>query len=170
MARILVDKLQAQGALGALTDAIMTPLMFLVSGTITERPQRGHRYNVAVLKPAEVMELDRDITATGEIDETASSAWKYGFIPMMHLPILGGWRKYAVVSPKHYPDTWHPGWTCEDHSGYSKIPVTGPVRLLLGTTQTNFFGLSGDGQQIPVEIIGEGLIGNGGQFSWLPLR
>lgn len=88
---------------------------------------------------------------------------------LAHLTILGGWRHYVVITPDTDVD-WHVGWHWPDGVGVSRISVRGPVRLLVPPNFIEWFGISASTNlQIPLRKTGEGWIGDGGEFSQLPL-
>lgn len=147
---------------------LMVPFMYLLSGTI-ERPQETHRWNNAVLANEDVAYLkQRGMIRCPPIP--SSRRW-LGKIPIFHMPIIGGWKKYIVVKKNHYDfDEWYVGWICQDVTGISRIPLRGPVRLLLGPKSVTFFGIRPDGSQVKLEKIGNGSIGDGKKWRKYPLR
>lgn len=74
-----------------------------------------------------------------------------------------------VMQPKNHEGEWFVGWIAYDALGISKIPVRGPVRLGIGPRQAQFFGLLADGTQIDIDLVGEGYIGQAGEFATIPL-
>ncbi len=150
-------------------DAMMRPIMYLLSGTFLESPQETHKWNKYSLRDVEVRCLSLPhMLFCGKI--AASKRWRYG-IPVFHMPILGGWRRYVVLTPAN-PDVkeWYVGWIAEDAQAVSRLLLNGSVRLLRGDVDARFFGLDTDGNQISVKTIGTGSIGDGGPFSRTPLR
>ncbi len=94
--------------------------------------------------------------------------WLFGF-PIFHVPIFGGWRDYVVLSPYSVNQEWHVGWIASDVCGISRIKLSGPVRMLLGPGDVEFFGIDMEGCQIPICKIGQGKIGDGGKYKRTPL-
>lgn len=148
---------------------LMTPLMYLISGTWREAPQETHFWN------------REDLTEVGWLpDKTKAVRVKgkknalrkrwIGFLPLFHIPILGGWRDYVVLKPRDEYRKWYVGWQCKGAFGISTMPIRGSVRVLVGTESCHFFAVTHSGLQIPLEKVGEGVIGQGGPFSHLPLR
>jgi hypothetical protein len=88
---------------------------------------------------------------------------------LAHLTRFGGWKHYLVLASQTTED-WHIGWRWSMGAGVSRVPVSGPVRVLVGPDPTEWFGISAyTNRQVPIHIIGEGRIGEGGKFSQVPL-
>lgn len=147
----------------------MMPLMYLLSGTPEEVPQRTHFWNNRKLHPGEVVGL-KEHNMVMSSGSGGVERWRYG-LPIFHVPIFGGWREYIVLEPSINPSQfWYVGWISGDEvSGVSRVQIKGSVRLLLGNGSTKFFGLNEGGVQIKIHEIGRGRIGDGGPFSQLPL-
>lgn len=149
-------------------DVVFIPLMYLVSGTFTEAPQRTHLWNNIKLRVADVGYFDSKhmVFVKGV---KATSRW-LGSIPIFHLPILGGWRKYIVLQPtEDLTRAWHIGWIAGDVVGVSRIPLRGPVRVLRGPGDVRFFACTNEGVQMKVVCIGCGVVGEGGEYKKVPL-
>ncbi len=147
-----------QGLLGRLADYCMMPLMYVLQLSISEKPQRTHRWNNKKLHVSELHHFDNDamVALAGSSDNTPR--WLYG-LPIFHMPLLGGWDRYIVLAPTVTQDMWFAGWVAGDVAGVSRIPLSGPVRLLEGQYAAQFFGINEHGEQIRIVKIGEGLIG-----------
>ncbi len=156
------------GWLARFADWAMFPVMYLVSGTLSESPQRTHRWNNKKLRPRDVQYLlPHSMVHSSGTPSSGRFWWK---MPLFHLPVFGGWRHYIVLEPLCPPDTsWHVGWITRDVVGVSRITSRGPVRVLLGSENVLHFGLYPDGTQLFVKKIGEGTIGDEGQYALLPL-
>jgi hypothetical protein len=152
-------------------DTLMIPAMYLVAGTLKESPQQTHFWNNAKLQPQEVAHLQRDrMTHCKGIPD--ASPPRVAWIPLLHLPIFGGWRNYAVLEPVEYNGQWHVGWQAGGAAGVSRIPVRGPVRMLVGPGDVSFFGVTAGqagGDQVRIRQIGSGRIGKGGPYAKVPL-
>ena len=86
-----------------------------------------------------------------------------------HIPIIGGWRDYVVVSPASH-ESWYIGWISAQSLAVSRIKVTGPIRMLLSSESVSFFAINPkNGEQVPLKKIGVGRIGDKGPHSQLPL-
>lgn len=139
--------------------------MYLAAGTFREAPQRTHRWNYRTLSCGEAMALDPSFCATSMGDQAAVRRYRFGF-PVFHMPVLGGWRHYAVVAPELLHENWHVGWVTEDANGVSRIPLTTPARLLIGPEPVRFFGVRvSDNRQLPVKILAIDAIGTQGPYS-----
>ena len=157
-----------QGVVGKMADIFMLPIMYLLQGNIREVPQRTHRWNNQHMNNNSVRDLQSEMIVFADGQPTAHRRW-LGPIPLFHMPIFGGWKKFIVIEPTQEIEEWFVGWVAFDALGLSKIPLTGPVRLGVGPRQAEFFGLAADGVQIPLRIVGEGVIGKAGHFSHIPL-
>lgn len=153
--------IQPRGPFARIADTLLTPAMYVLSGTLRENPQRTHFWNVTHLRPEDVSHLDTSlmIHRTGIPGET--TIW-----PLFHMPIFGGWRNYVILRSVRDDCSipWHIGWRSERRAGISKIPLYGLwVRMLVGPGDVSFFGIS-EGRQIPLRLVGTGYIGDGGPF------
>lgn len=107
------------------------------------------------------------VCVDGDIEESARFIH---YLPIFHIPILGGWRRYVVLNPGAEIHEWRVGWCAGVVQGVSRLTVTGPARLLLGDSPVSFFGIDAEThKQIPIEIIGTGVIGDGGLYRDVPL-
>lgn len=148
-----------------IADLLMVPVMYAVSGTLREAPQRTHRWNNLRLTPNDVSVLDASLMAHyyGRADHRKRGKIRF------HLPIFGGWRDYVAIRPED-DEPWHVGWIAPDVMGMSRIRITGAARVLRGNDDVCFFGISAkDGRQLRLEKVGTGTIGQGGPYARLPL-
>lgn len=151
-------------------DLTLTPFMYLASGTFKEAPQRTHLWNNRRLSPQEIGELVPAMTVSTPGNPFACPAWEY-CLPMMHLPILGGWRDYVVLAPAEaQTEAWYVGWHSGDTAGVSLLPCHWSVRVLEGPGPTTFFAVTKDGVQVPLRILGRGRIGDNGPYKHIDLR
>lgn len=165
-----VARIKKQGGVGLLGDHIMMPFMAIIQGTLTESLQRTHFWNNKKLSRKESSRLNFRQSVYHVGDLAAENRWLLKVIPIFHMSILGGWRRYIVIEPSFEEMPWFPGWETLDYAGVSTVPVWGPVKLLLGPEPVQFFGLDENGHQITVRQIGEGLLGQGGPHRRVPLR
>jgi hypothetical protein len=148
----------------------MTPVMYLAQGTVWEKSQRTHFWNNTKFKKGSL----RGILSTVDCvdcagDENACLPLWLGFFPRFHIPVLGGWRKFVVFDVSNL-GPWHIGWvTSHGFVGVSRIPLSGPVRMTIGPGDSTFFAVKNDGTIYRLEKIGEGLIGQAGEFRHVPL-
>jgi predicted KAP-like P-loop ATPase len=143
-------------------DWILIPFMYVIAGTFKEKPQQTHKWNLRRLKPEQVQQLDASlfVKVAG-----ADSFIRRHLGILFHFPILGGWKHYVTLKPEQNQEGWHIGWNDE----VSAILLTGPVRVLRGPNGQSFFALSKSGEQIKIQQIGEGKIGNNDPDSKYPL-
>lgn len=156
------------GWLARFADWLMTPIMYLLSGTLKESPQRTHAWNNMRLskRDASIINLDRCVWC----DRTPSASPRFFLgLPLFHMPVFGGWKEYVVLEPWGNHGAWHIGWITETSIGVSRLTLHGPVRMLLGSTEGAFFGISAEGKQIPLTKVGVGTIGSGYLRTDIPL-
>lgn len=154
------------GLVARILDVLMVPIMYLVSGTIREEPQRTHKWNNKKLTLNEGNHLGSE-GMVHCIGLRNIRVWKVFF----HIPILGGWRNYVVLEPQDDGQRWHVGWVLPNRAGgISRISLRGSVRMLLGPGDVSFFGVSEDtNTQIRIRKIGNGKIGDGSVYARIPL-
>ena len=157
-----------QGIVGRTADYLMLPVMYLLQGTLKESPQRTHRWNNLHLKNTDIEFFDADKTESVPGDSAAYRRW-LGPLPLFHMVIFGGWKKFVVVEPREAPIMWHVGWVAGDAFGLSKIPINGKVRLGIGPGPAQYFGVDTNGRQIDIAIVGFGEIGKANEFAKIPL-
>jgi hypothetical protein len=141
--------------------------MYLVQGHCNEVPQETHFWNNRKIPETELEWLDPQLMVRVAADPQAR---KRTLLPFFHMPILGGWKNFTVVSTRHSIGEWFIGWKTDDVCGLSLIPVRNAVRVLKGPGETFFFGVDPKGMQVPVQIIGEGVLGQTHAFQSVPLR
>jgi hypothetical protein len=161
-------QLRKQGLVGRTVDYLMVPIMYLLQGNFHEVPQRTHRWNNQHLKSEDVTDFDADMTLSVEGDATALGRW-FGPIPLFHMMIFGGWKKFVVIKPTVPQSEWFVGWVVSDAFGVSQIPIRDAVRLGLGPEPAQYFAVDQEGRQIDIDIVGYGEIGVAGEFSRVPL-
>lgn len=159
---------RTESKLQTIADNLMLPVMYILQWNTFEAPQRTHFWNNTKLPIESMSGLDSQAMVSVEADTTARRRW-LGYIPLFHMPIFGGWKKYAVIAPRVPQDTWFVGWLAGDTAGVSHIQLDGPVRLLLGSGPAHFFGSNEHGEQIALQMIGQGSVGVRSEFSRLPL-
>ena len=137
-------------------------------GGAEDSPQLTHRWNNRRLSKEESEILSPYLMTRVAGEPSAARMW-WGIIPVFHLP-LWGWKHYVVVRPRRWFSPWYVGWYTQTFSGMSLIPIQGEVRLLIGPGDVRFFALDPSGQQLPIEEVGRGKLGDGGAFQNLPLH
>ena len=150
------------GLIARIADTLMVPIMYLISGTLLEKPQQTHAWNVQNVPVSGTEHLMGHMMVHRN---GVKAIGRWGFL--FHIPLLGGWKKYVVLDPDH-EGAWHVGWKTNVVQ-ISVLPLVGPVRMLLGSGDVLFFGVNDDGVQIPIVEIGEGCIGDHGRFSKIQL-
>ncbi|MBP9759996.1 MAG: hypothetical protein KBD24_01355 [Candidatus Pacebacteria bacterium] len=145
--------------------------MHIIAGTIWEAPQETHLWNNDRLTPEEVESINQYLLVSSNGDSSARMRRFLWIIPLFHLPIFGGWRRYRVLTPTDYGTVWYVGWIPEDApAGYSRIPIIGYVRVLEGHGPCKWFAVDKYGNQIPLQRVGFGRVGEGGPYAHTPLR
>lgn len=161
-------KIRSQGLVGRAADYLMMPVMYLLQGNFREVPQRTHRWNNIHLQYVNIADLHADKVVIVPGVPYAQRRW-FGPIPLFHMPIFGGWKKFIVLEPVNQTDEWYIGWVAFDALGLSKIPLSDAARLGIGPRQAQFYGLDSQGNQLDLRLVGEGYIGKAGHFSQVPL-
>ncbi|MCX6799994.1 MAG: hypothetical protein NT091_02510 [Candidatus Falkowbacteria bacterium] len=144
-------------------DILMVPIMYLVSGTF-EKPQQTHFWNNTKLTKDNIKYLKKEqMVFCSAI--SVGEAWKLG-LPLFHIPLFSDWKNYVAIAPVSKIKTeWYAGWITKDLIGVSRIKLNGPVKVLVGSSDAQFFGVTKDGTQIHVNLISRGKIGSGGDYA-----
>lgn len=166
--KMYIKNFSKQGFIGKLGDTIMIPVMYLLQGNLNEVPQRTHRWNNMHLAAIDVQNFDADLVINAPADTSSVRRW-FCPIPIFHMPILGGWKKFVVIEPVENIRDWHIGWLVSDAFGLSKIPIEKSARLGIGPAPAQYFGVDSEGNQIAIKFVGEGEIGRAGEFAKIPL-
>ena len=142
-----------------------------ISGAPLEATQKTHRWNNHHLKEDQIKHLIGEWMVYHKGDKKAR---KLPSTPIVsgasaHLTKYGGWKCYLVIEPE-FNLNWHIGWHWQGGAGVSRVLSRGPVRVLIGPTATRWFGIEVESNiQLPIRKIGEGVIGDGSEFSQIPL-
>ncbi|HBO64354.1 TPA: hypothetical protein DD425_00130 [Candidatus Saccharibacteria bacterium] len=91
----------------------------------------------------------------------------FGFL--FHAPIFGGWKNYIALRPRNYSGTYRIGWVIykknrlQEASIHKLVLNSSPIRLLSGSELFSgyFFAINEEGEQIDLEIVGSGRLGDG---------
>jgi hypothetical protein len=158
-----------QGLIGRIGDMLMLPIMYLLQWTLREVPERTHFWNNIKIKDG--WSLDRILSHCYFLafrgDPAATRAKLWGFIPLFH---MGGWKTFKVLEPVNHTGQWFIGWYVADVlCGVSRIPLSGPVRVLIGPGEVSFFALDTHGRTLPLQQIGTGRVRQAGAFAKVPL-
>ena len=144
-------------------DKLMTPIMYLLSGTFSESPQQTHIWNNKKLSPREISHLKEEGMVSHQGDPLTALDFRF------HMPILDGWKNYVVLKPVG-TSCWHVGWLTDTSlGGISQIPLGCPVRVLIGPSPVKWFGVDLNGEQIPIREIATGRIGDRAPYAKHPL-
>ena len=162
--------IQPQGTVGQLCDWLILPIMYVLQGTVYETPQRTHIWNNLKLN-REVLKFTLPLCEGFVGNPSACKSLWLGFIPRFHMPLFGGWRTFVVLqAATNQEEQWFIGWFHETGPvGVSKIPLSGPVRMTIGPDPVCFFAFTKAGEQLPLQRIGQGKIGEAGEFRHVPL-
>lgn len=158
-------KIKKQSLLSKLGDKLMLPIMYFLQGNFREVPQRTHKWNNVKYPIENVNQLISKMICTVEGDENATRRWFLKVIPIFHMPIFGGWKRFIVLEPVVKQDFWYVGWVAGDTIGVSQIQLNEKVRLLKGPGPAQFFGINEHGEQIDLKLVGEGVIGGRHNFN-----
>ena len=152
------------GRLARFLDWVTIPIMYLLSGTFSEEPQKTHRWNNHHLKLDDVEYLNRDLMVHHDGIPGETSIY-----PLFHMPVFGGWRNYVVLGPTSSEREWYVGWIAGGVVGVSRIPIRGYARLLIGPGPVYWFGATAKGNQVQIKLCWTDRIGEKGPFAQKPL-
>lgn len=162
-------KIKQRSFFTRLLDLLMIPVMYLLQFPSLEKPQETHRWNNHHIRAFDINGIDVSMVVRVDGGPEDTYRWRFG-LPIFHMPAFGGWRRFIVLIPSIEQDEWYVGWVANDFMGVSRIPLSGPVRLLVKGGQTLFFGINEHGDQIKIEQIGMGQIGEKHSYRNVPLR
>lgn len=165
-------RVRAQGPLGRWADLYFEGIMRRISGAPKEATQKTHRWNNHHLKEGQVAHLTVEWMIYHSGDPNARTVPRVEVLSgaLAHATKFGGWQRYLVLAPVSGHQSWYIGWRWHGGAGVSRVPINGSVRVLVGPTSTEWFGIDADSNiQIPIQQIGKGQIGDGGEFSQVPL-
>ena len=149
---------------------LLNPVMRLLAGKdgYSESPQQTHPWNHASFDISLTSLLDpAQMVRCAGITTAKPSHW-YG-INRCHMPIFGGWENYVVLEQLGVA-VWYVGWITPTNVGVSRVPLYGPVRMLIGPQDVSFFALDKlNKRQRKIHNIGQGKIGQGGISSMFQL-
>jgi hypothetical protein len=156
--------IKEENYLQKIADVLMVPIMYLVQFPCVDRPQRTHFWNNKNYQVTDIAHLDASLFISIAGDSKAVPRW-FWLLPLFHIPIFGGWKKFVVLEPKVTQDKWFIGWIPGDVIGVSEIALCSSVKLLRGPQTVFFFGVNEHGAQIELKCIGSGEIGKDKNFS-----
>ena len=160
-----------QSTISRLADYLMMPLMYMLQGTLKEVPQRTHRWNnFKVRSNSDRFKILRDFYFIAFVgDKNATKRW-FGIIPIFHMPIFGGWKRFVVLEPANHTEPWFVGWAAnQEVIGISQIPIYGRVRVTIGPEEVSFFAMNSKHEPLLLKQVGKGFIGKAGEFSSVPI-
>jgi hypothetical protein len=142
-------------------------LWFVISIPVLHSPQETHRWNnqKLSLENMKYLRIDYMVEMGGDPHATPVRWWQ---LPLFH---LGGWKKFVVLKPTNLgSEEWYVGWNSEKQSGVSQIPLNNMVRMLVGNDAVRFFGITKNGAQIPLTVVGHGILGQPSLWKHVTLR
>ncbi|HEY0784572.1 MAG TPA: hypothetical protein VGD62_01800 [Acidobacteriaceae bacterium] len=90
--------------------------------------------------------------------------------PMFHAPVLGGWRKYALLRVDSAAEHWHIGWVhravplgARPRAHVQALPIAErEIRILRQAVGyvTEFFAVAPAGEQLSLHLVAEGELGD----------
>lgn len=146
-----------------LLDILMIPLMFVLGGLRKDSLQETHPWHLWRHLTPETVDTSKAVRHIG-----TDKSFDHHFAFLFHAPIFGGWKKYIVLQPKGYDGPFRIGWVTYKNNKLSEIAVhkliikNSKIRVLSGTPNFSgyFFALTIKGEQIPLEKVGEGTLGD----------
>src|SRR5438477_6535332 len=88
-------------------DRALVPLMFVVGGCQRTSVQETHRWHCEKIAVDDVA-LDRAVIVDG--DDPSPYLNQLWPLPLFHIPVFGGWRKYVVLEARNEVEGWYVGW------------------------------------------------------------
>jgi hypothetical protein len=153
----------------AIADSVMRPLMLMLGGFKRDSIQETHFWHN---QPINQSQLDSSLSLViaGD-DEGATVTTNRVFpFPMFHIPILGGWRNYAVLEVKSGVPYWHVGWFHRACTPGSRLLATvqrlriteRQVRVLTQAVGfvTEYFAVGPAGEQLRLIEADRGVLGD----------
>ena len=142
-----------------LADTAMRPLMFALGKFKSDSIQETHPWHIQNVAPANI-EPALSVVVVGDKEAVSNR-----FGPLFHM--FGGWKHYIVLEAK---PPFHIGWVhmkagqeTPAQSAVNRLRIDDvAVRMLAGPedTETTFFALNPDGEQIKLRKIGRGVLGD----------
>jgi hypothetical protein len=149
-------------------DRMLVPLMRIL-GAGTGRVQETHRWHCQRLRNED--SVDETLSLSIDGDDTSRRSNKIFPLPIFHMPIFGGWKRYVVIEILSETPIWHVGWLhiasppgFVRRSAIQRLPIgTKQIKMLTLPygNRIRFFALSPDGQQLPLRMVGTGVLGDG---------
>ena len=138
-------------------DLAMWPLMLALGRFNLDSVQETHPWHIQNINPEQI-KADLSIHVEGKAETIPGR-----FGPLFHM--FGGWKNYVALQAE---PPYHIGWVFHKkgvikQSAVDRLLIEGKnVRMLTGPqdTETQFFALKPSGEQILLEKIGEGVLGD----------
>jgi hypothetical protein len=153
----------------AIADCIMRPLMLMLGGFRRDSIQETHFWHN---QPIDQSQIDKalSVVIAGDDDRATVTTNRVFPLPMFHVPILGGWRNYAVLEVQSDVPYWHVGWVHIACTPGSRLLCT-VQRLRIADRQirvltqslgfvTEYFAVGPTGEQLPLSVIDRGVLGD----------
>jgi len=139
-------------------DVFLTPFMWIFNKCRMEKPQETHPWHCTSWE----MNLNKEIC----VCVSGGYERKFRFSPLFHIPLFGtGWEKYIVIRPIDYKGDWYVGWKALGSNRKEEINLLAlklgePVRVLISKGEVTFFALNPQGEQIKLQQVGKGRLGD----------
>jgi len=148
-------------------DQVLEPIMLILGGFKKDSVQQTHPWHVRNIDP-NLISKENSLSFEGSDYYTIYKTQKG---PGFHIPILGGWKKYVVLEVESSNTPWYIGWIVYDKNNNGEIifsqininPINqNKVKVLSGSPNLYgyFFAIDKKGNQIKVEKIGDGVLGD----------
>ena len=150
--RVAPEGVRPLGRHHNLADAAMRPLMFALGKFKSDSIQETHPWHIQRVDP-DLVDHELAVRVTGEKELLKA---KYG--PLFHM--FSGWKHYATLEAE---PPFHIGWSTLTQTAINRLLIEDDaVRMLVGPegTETTFFALSPDGEQVKLRKIGQGVLGD----------
>lgn len=153
----IVPKVKSLTAYHRVADFAMWPLMFALGKFRSDSIQETHPWHIQNIK-SELVNTDLSVLVKGQSEAIPS---RLG--PVFHM--FGGWKNYATLQAE---PPYHIGWVFFDKGRVKQAAVNRlliiekNVRMLAGPndTKTLFFAVRPTGEQVLLQKIGQGTLGD----------
>lgn len=133
---------------------IILVVLHVLCGKRYEKPQRTYWWSQIAYEGK--LDVEEMVFVLGDADSKISYLGKI----FPNIPILGGWKRYVVLSVGTSSIDWCVGWRS---SGVTELILTrqkGEVRMLIGPGDVEFFAINlHTGAQINLKKIADGTFG-----------
>jgi hypothetical protein len=151
-----------------LLDLILRPVMFFLGRGKSDSLQETHYWHCQKIDEREV-DSKLSVIVKGDDNSVIATNRLLPF-PAFHAPLFGGWRNYVILQVQDEVEYWHVGWVhravpegSRPRSHIQRLPIASrEIKVLKQPKEflTEFFALNSSGEQLPLKVVGEGILGD----------